>query len=124
MQAVKITDYAEPKKLLLAERDEQLRRRISSALRGDGYIVLEASTQDELLNLLGDKELLEFGLVICNTTLSGVYIGAQCTIPVIALTPSDDELTHAAARKVGARFVFNKSFEMYDLRTAVQYLLK
>jgi DNA-binding response OmpR family regulator len=44
---------------------------------------------------------------------------ANCTTPVILITAFGDEATHAEGRELGAAAVFDKPFNVEDLRSAV-----
>jgi DNA-binding NtrC family response regulator len=117
-------------RVLLADDDGPLRECLATALRLDGHEVIEARDGCELLDLLASS-VMERGtppdLVISDLRMPGwtgiqVLAGlrsAEWSVPVIVITGFGDAKTCAQAERLGAKAVFNKPFDIDDLRTAV-----
>lgn len=120
---------ADPPRVLLAEDDRELRRLLAAELRKEGYIVEEAGSGFDLLELLGDLALRNkaFDLIITDIRMrgltglsiveglrSGITPGTSGT-PVILMTAFGDEDTHAEAKRLGAT-MFDKPFDLDDFR--------
>jgi DNA-binding response OmpR family regulator len=118
-------------KILIAEDDAEMRRMLGAFLRRCGYGVELVSTGTEL------QERLE---VLARTTsapdlviadiqmpgLTGMHVLAWTrrylpSVPFILITAFGDARTHDRARGLGA--VFDKPFDMDDLRERVRTLL-
>jgi DNA-binding NtrC family response regulator len=120
-----------PPKVLLAEDDDEARTLLARALRQDGYRVREARDGHELLQEMGGAMLGHtedpIDLVISDIRMpgpSGLAVlrsvrSADWAIPFILITAFGDEDTHREAERLGARAVFDKPFDVDDLRTAV-----
>jgi CheY-like chemotaxis protein len=127
---------ATPKRLLLAEDDEDLRSLIAEALRKDGYQVVEVRHGLELLEALEpamfegrpetrpDLIISDYHMPGCTgmSILAGVH-STGLAVPFIVITAFGDEATHRKARMLGAVAVLNKPFSLDDLRTTVLKLL-
>ncbi len=122
---------ARPQRVLLAEDDERMRRLVANALRDDGFDVIEARHGAEFLEwvgflLLHPRAGRPVDLIITDLRMpfeTGVEIlvglGRAASItPVILMTAFGDETTHAEARRLGANAVFDKPFDVNDLRSA------
>jgi len=123
---------AEPKRLLLAEDDEALRTLLAETLRRDGYDVIEARHGMQLLEVLEpvmfegqleerpDLIISDYHMPGCTgmSILAGLH-SSGLNIPFIVITAFGDEATHTKARHLGAVAVFDKPFDLDDLRTAV-----
>ncbi len=125
-----------PARVLLAEDDDEMRKMVASALRKDGYEVIEVRDGWQLLQYLATHRLKSdsdelVDLLISDIRMPGrngldVLAGlrwADWAMPVILITGFGDRQTHAEARRLGAAAVFDKPFELDDLRTAVCNLL-
>jgi DNA-binding response OmpR family regulator len=125
-----------PPRVLVAEDDPEMRRLVVEALRGDGYEVLEARDGGRLLvelaqELAGgsrpdlvDLLVTDLRMPICN----GLQIveqlrAARCPTPVVMMTAFGDATTRDRALALGA-LLFDKPFDVDDLRTAVACLLR
>ena len=125
------------KRLLLAEDDESLRSLLAETLRRGGYEVIEVKHGLELLEALepamfegqGDNRpdliISDYHMPGCTgmSILAGVH-STGLNVPFIVITAFGDEETHAQARTLGAVAVFNKPFDLDDLRTAVLNYLR
>lgn len=121
-----------PKRLLLAEDDEAFRTLLADTLRRDGYDVIEAKHGIHLLEAL-EPAMFEGhveerpDLIISDYHMPGctgmsILAGVQSSgldIPFIVITAFGDAETHTKARHLGAVAVFDKPFDLDDLRTAV-----
>jgi DNA-binding response OmpR family regulator len=129
---------AEPRqaRVLLAEDDVEMRALIACALRSDGHEVLEVSDGWQLLQSLATRQLPSdedegIDLLISDIRMPGkngldVLAGmrwADWPMPVILITAFGDAKTHAEARRLGAAAVFDKTFDLDDLRTLALNLL-
>ncbi len=120
--------------IVVAEEDPDLRRKMASALRGDGYDVIEIDAGDQLLETLGSDVLrgprTYPDLIITDARASepsgiSVLAGlrrADWNTPVILISEASDAKTHVTARRLGA-IVFDTPFDVDDLRTAVMHLI-
>ena len=125
-----------PARILLAEDDAELRVLLASELRKDGYIVEEARTGYDLLELLGNLTLRSevcdvlitdirmpglTGLSIAEALRHGFAKGTTGT-PIILITAFGDDATHAEAKRLGAT-IFDKPFDLDELRTCIRSLV-
>jgi CheY-like chemotaxis protein len=135
------SDQADPRvnrpslRVFLAEDDAQMRRMIAEALRRDGHFVLEAPDGAALLSDLGhvfwgDSPDGAGSLIISDARMPGrgglaILHGIRkfpwCP-PFILITAFTDDATRAEARRLGVYRVFDKPFDLDDLRLAVRDL--
>lgn len=128
----------DPPVVLVAEDDAEMRRLIVEALRKDGYEVQPVADGGRLLVTLareiaggngGSAELAD--LVVSDIRMpicTGLQIleqlrAAHRRVPVILMTAFGDAATRRRAHALGA-LLFDKPFDMDDLRTAVGLLLR
>lgn len=125
-----------PARILLAEDDAEMRALLADALRNDGHEVVEARHGAELMQLLAARlqdsgELERVDLVVSDVRMpgwSGLEIlealrGARALVPVILITAFGGSDVHSRADDLGAVVVFDKPFDVDDLRTAVVHAL-
>jgi DNA-binding response OmpR family regulator len=118
--------------VLLAEDDLTLRHLLASVLTADGYEVIEASDGLELLAqiegaLAYRREHATSFIIVADIhmpELSGLDVlsilrCAYAPTPVILITGFGDEETYAEAFELGASAVFDKPFNLDELRAAV-----
>jgi CheY-like chemotaxis protein len=124
-----------PLRVFLAEDDNQLRRLIAESLRRDGHFVIEAPDGAALLSDLGhvywgDPNSAERSLIISDARMPGrgglaILHGIRrfpwCP-PFILITAFGDPEIHEEARRLGVHRVFDKPFDLDDLRRAVNEL--
>lgn len=124
-------------RVLLAEDDDEMRALLVAGLRSDGFDVLEARDGAELLERLGDLFSEAGGdegvdLVISDikmpffdglSVLAGLRRNSVKT-PVILITAFGDQDTHDKARSLGASAVFDKPFDLNDLRTSALHFAR
>jgi CheY-like chemotaxis protein len=119
-----------PARIIVADDDGEMRTLIAHALRRDGHEVVEVCDGMELLQYLATHQLeVENGqavdLLISDIRMPGRngldvlagMRGADWSIPVILITAVGDAQVHAEARRLGAAAVFDKPFDLDDLRT-------
>jgi DNA-binding response OmpR family regulator len=121
-----------PARVLLAEDDRELRGLLALTLREDGYEVKEAADGAELLEALSEAgEGATFDLVITDIRMprhTGIDVLSRLRwtdgeLPVILITAFGEERTHQLAERLGAAAVFDKPFDLDDLRVAVTHTL-
>lgn len=124
-----------PARVLVAEDDAEMRGVLATALRKDGYEVVEARDGAEVLDLIGDSLLRRKtdppDVLVADIRMPGfsglqVLAGlrqADWAMPVVLITAFGDLGTHAEARRLGAAAVFDKPFDIDDLRTLVVNLV-
>jgi DNA-binding response OmpR family regulator len=125
-----------PPRVLVAEDDPDMRHLVVEAMRKDGYIVAEAPDGGRMLVTLArefdprtgaqptDLVVSDIRMPVCN----GLQIleqlrAARWRIPVVLMTAFGDASTRERARSLGA-VLFDKPFDLDDLRTAVAALLR
>lgn len=122
-------------RVLLAEDDRDMRDMIAACLREDGYEVVVANDGGELLVRLatafitGDAKethdviVSDIRMPVCSglQVLEGIR-RANWTTPVLLMTAFGDDETRARVEKQGG-VLFDKPFDLDDLRTAVLHLV-
>jgi len=117
----------------VAEDDPEMRRLIVDSLLRDGARVDEAPSGLALFDRLRRASLENDlpDILVSDIRMPGLT-GLQMTavirdrgwgMPIVLVTAFGDEETHDAAAAVGATVVFDKPFDIDDLRTAVQHFL-
>jgi len=125
-------DAVRPPRVILAEDDLEMRSMLAESLRRDGYQVVEAADGRALEALIRSSfhatpQGEPVDLIVTDVRMpgcSGLSVleavrEAHWAIPVIVITAYGDEATHDEARQLGAVAVFDKPFDLDDLRTAV-----
>ena len=118
--------------VLLAEDDSDLRTLIATALRIDGFQVIEACNGRELMDRMADWLLYrwpfeELDLILSDVRMPGLtgteivssLRRSRWNTPVILMTAYPDSALDLEARSLGVTSVFSKPFDIDDLRTAV-----
>ncbi|MBI5501400.1 MAG: response regulator [Deltaproteobacteria bacterium] len=125
-----------PPSILLADDDDELRETLALALRAAGYAVVEAKTGLQLAALVR-RRIVECGscpevqLVISDIQMPGcsgldvlhVMREVGVAVPVVLITGFPDPGVLAEARRLGARAILEKPFELDDLGAAVGALV-
>lgn len=119
-------------RILLAEADNQTRQEIAAALRNDGYNVLESTNGFELLDQLRTPLLLSEraewpAAIIMGAWLPGIsgipilegLRSVDLTMPIVLISGTFRREHRYKYEQLGADAIFEKPFEMYDLRTVV-----
>ena len=125
-------------RVLLAEDDVDMRDLVAAKLRLDGHDVISVPDGGRLLVRIANAYIGQrtddaheaFDLVVSDVRMpvcSGLAIleglrRAHWTLPVILMTAFGDDATRARAAKLDA-VLFDKPFDVDDLRTAVLHLL-
>ena len=123
-------------RILIAEDDPEMRSMLASALRSDGYEVIEAPSGSALLEeismLLFQGEAIPADIIVSDERMPGllgseVLAGlreARWPTPFILITGFGDEETHREAIRLGASAVFDKPFDLDDLRHTIAEVLQ
>ncbi|HEX7481463.1 MAG TPA: response regulator [Polyangiales bacterium] len=121
-----------PARVVIAEDDVEMRSLLATALRADGCEVRTAHNAEQLMHVLDElretsSSSAAVDLIISDIRMPGMS-GLQAletlrkshgATPVILITGFGDPDTHAEAHRLGAVAVFNKPFDIDDLRTVV-----
>ena len=124
-------------RVFLAEDDAQMRRLIAESLRRDGHFVIEAQDGPALLSDLGHVFWGEGGdpddsLIISDgrmpgrgglAILHGIRKLPWCP-PFILITAFADDATREEARRLGVYRLFDKPFDLDELRQTVKQLAR
>jgi len=125
-------DAVRSPRVILAEDDREMRTMLAESLRRDGYWVVEAADGCALEALIRSSfhatplgEPVE--LIVTDVRMPGssglsalsAVREARWALPFIVITAYGDEATHEEARRLGAAAVFDKPFDLDDLRTAI-----
>lgn len=124
-----------PARILLAEDDREMRELLAAMLRADGFQVIESSNGYDMLQeielLLFSGEAAPMDLIVSDERMPGM-LGlealacireAQWPTPFILITGFGDRDTHMEAHRLGATAVFDKPFDLDDLRWTIAELL-
>jgi DNA-binding response OmpR family regulator len=118
-------------RVLLAEDDADLRRLVATSMEHWGYDVIEVGDGAEALDVIGEQLASSSQNVpdiavadIRMPYLSGLHVltavrDIEPPIPIILMTAFGDPETHTLARRLGAVEVFDKPFDLEDLRAAL-----
>ena len=127
-----MTKTAELKRarVFLADDDDDMRALVAHALTRDGYEVIEMCDGLETINRIRDAlasnakmpDLLVLDVLMPHYSGLGVLTAlrrAHWSTPVIVMTSFPHESVAIRAKQLGAVAVFQKPFDMDDMRTAV-----
>ena len=119
-------------RILLAEDDDEMRHLLAVALGRDGYEIIEARDGTEAVGYLyplvfRGSAAAPPDLIITDMRMPGwtgirileMVRAGHVPTPVILITAFGAAETHTAARHLGAAAVFDKPFDVDDLRAAV-----
>lgn len=127
----------QPKRVLIADDDDDLRQLLAETLRVDGYQVVEAEDGQRLLDLLSSRMASTRGrskdaldLIICDIRMPGPNgLWALATlqhlssvIPFVVITALTDPATKSEAQRLGATAVVRKPIDVDRFRRMVQEL--
>jgi len=126
----------DPPRVLVAEDDPEMRRLVCEVLRADGYQVTSVGDGGRLLVMLAHEIVDDDGAELADLVLSDVRMpvctgiqileqlrAVRCRVPFILMTAFGDSTSRDHARSLGA-ILFDKPFDLDDLRTAVALLLR
>lgn len=121
-------------RVLLAEDDDELRTFLASVMRRDGHEVVEARDGRELLARFRERvaNVDAFDVVISDVMMPGatgvtVLTGVANTVDppwMVVISAFGDWDLHAWADAIGAVAMFDKPFDVDDLRTVLLNLEK
>jgi CheY-like chemotaxis protein len=127
---------ARPRRILIAEDDREMRHLLASVLSRDGCQVVEAQDGRELLShigslLLRSPDAIALDLIVSDVRMPGrsgleVLAGlrrADWATPFILITAFGSDEIHREARRLGVAAVFDKPFELDELRASVLRLV-
>jgi DNA-binding response OmpR family regulator len=123
--------------ILLVEDDDDMREMLASALRREGYTVIEAADGEGALDWLGlgalDGEPGRWPALLVSDIYLPFFTGldileglslALKRLPIVMITGFGDAETHARALALGATCVLDKPFSLIDFRHAVRTALR
>lgn len=119
-------------RILLAEDNSDLRELLAMAFREDGFDVVEASDGQALLDCIAEALSLDGNLEAFDVIVSDIRMPGHTALEimerirpilhnsrVILTTAFGDRATHERAKQLGATAVFDKPFDIDELRMAV-----
>jgi len=129
-----------PPLVLLAEDDVDVRRLVTTALRKDGWSVVEARDGVDLLEQIGSAllfgnlrgEMAPVGLVISDVKMPG-HDGlevlahlrrSEIDVAVVLMTAYPDDVTRGRAESLGVEAFLPKPFDIDHLRDVVRDILQ
>jgi DNA-binding response OmpR family regulator len=124
-----------PARIMLADDDPEMRSLLADGLKADGYDVIAvpsgASLFEEIGILLFRGEAVPVDLIISDERMPGMMGSellaalrrAEWPTPFILITGFGDRETHERAQRLGAAAVFDKPFDLDELRQTVLALL-
>ncbi len=119
-------------KILLAEDDVEMRRLLAASLRRDRHEIVEVENGLQLLEhisrALRQDDASMPDVIVSDVRMPGqtglevlaILRRADAHVPVILITAFGDPELHAEARALGAVAVFDKPFDIDDLRSAIR----
>lgn len=120
-------------KILIADDDLEMCRMLASTLRCEGYetsFTTNGETlRDDLIAMYNEGTLPDILIAdIQMPGITGLHLlkWARQAIPAVAIvliTGFGDAITHTRAENLGATALFDKPFELADLRQVIQLLL-
>ena len=125
-----------PARILIAEDDPEMRDMLVSSFRNDGYEVFGAPSGTALLEevsmLLFRGQAVPVDVIISDERMPGmlgseVLAGlreANWPTPFVLITAFGDGQTHRRAFDLGARAVFDKPFDLDELRETIAEILR
>lgn len=129
---MKMVNDGRPLRMLLGEDDAELRSLLAEIFSADGFEVVEAATGIDLLRGLA-PELFEeagesFDVVVSDVRIPGFTalevlsgLPRASLPPVLLITAFGDKAVHRQAARLGALAVFDKPFDVDDLRAMVMH---
>jgi CheY-like chemotaxis protein len=125
-----------PPRALVADDDDDIRELVSAALRADGFDVVEARDGTEMLKMLDawaqhTVDTKPADIVITDVRMPGVsgiealarLRNGHWHIPVVIMTAYGNAELREEADRLGADVVFDKPFDIDELRVGVSSLL-
>ncbi|MBK7579340.1 MAG: response regulator [Myxococcales bacterium] len=120
-------------RVLVAEDDPEFSELLVTALAKDGHELFVVDSGHALVRILeqvSERELAEPDVILADVRMPGPsgldtlckLQGSPLGARVILMTGFGDQELHARARSAGAYAVFDKPFELDDLRVAVLHV--
>jgi two-component system response regulator (stage 0 sporulation protein F) len=130
------SERARPPRIIVADEDNGMRDRVTCALREDGYAVLEATNGFELLDHISTSLLVNQvadqpdGIImalwmpgVSGLSILGGLRDAKWPMPILLMTEALNRDLRETYRRLGANAIFEKPFDVDDLRTVVLNLV-
>jgi DNA-binding response OmpR family regulator len=126
---------AYPPTIFLADDDDELRELVAIGLKADGFEVLEARDGGQMLECIRgallhrtpmpDMVIMDVRMPECSgLALLAALHRARWPTPVILITGFGDAGLHERAKDLGATAVFDKPFDLDELRKTVKALYR
>lgn len=116
------------KRIFLVEDDKEIAKNLTLLLRGEGFTVTHARTQEEAVSLLDgnqyDLALVDISLPDGNGFVVCTEIKAAQDIPVIFLTASGDEASVVTGLNMGGDDYIIKPFRPRELIARIETALR
>jgi DNA-binding response OmpR family regulator len=115
-------------RILVADDDDELRRRIELILTADGYDVQTAAYGQEALDLYAPDRFDLLCLDLSMPLVDGIEVTQAVRsrpddVPILMITGSGSTRKLAAAREAGISDVLSKPFRTSELRARIRALL-
>jgi two-component system KDP operon response regulator KdpE len=115
--------------ILVVDDEPQIRKLLSTGLRGYGHEVLTAAGGEEAVMLVAQRKP---DLIVLDVNLGGEPDGLEVCrrlrewsrVPIIMLSVRDDEATKVRALDAGADDYLTKPFGMEELRARIQAVVR
>ena len=127
----------QPLCIVVADDDPDMREEVAGTLRGEGHLVIELASGDELLRYLRGSVVSADDVRAPDVIVSDIRMPGPsgldvlealreipCQTPVILMTGFGDPDTHRRAAELGAIMTLDKPFDAAALRNAVLEALR
>jgi DNA-binding response OmpR family regulator len=114
--------------ILVVDDDRSVRKLLHRCLEGDGYIVLEAETERDVISALEQNDIRLITLDLNLGHESGVTIAQsirrRSDVPIIMLTGKGDVIDRVVGLEVGADDYITKPFHVREVLARVKTVLR
>ena len=123
---------AKRNRVLVADDEDDFRGLVVAALRDDGYEIIEARNGDELLELITPPVIFRPpDAIVADIWMPGIdglsvtagLRGSGWSTPIILMTANATQEVHSRALELRADGLFQKPFEMRDLRRELRGMI-
>lgn len=119
----------DPKKtILVVDDDPKIRLLLRRCLEGDGYEILEAETEQQVLAALQDHELDLITLDLQLGPENGLHIAASVRevsrVPIIMVTGKGDVIDKVVGLEMGADDYISKPFHVREVQARVRSVIR
>lgn len=117
----------EPRKILIADDDPEIREVLQLLLTGEGYQVLEAANGDEAVRLLSDDVdlvILDVMMPVMGGYAACAEIRKRSAVPVLFLTAKGQDSDKSMGFSVGGDDYLVKPFSYAELISRVKAMLR